>query len=208
MKENCNNCNTDKYIVNRKRMLCDDCNHMRIHGETKQETQNKQHQKWLEKAKIREKAKPTKPQKNYTIKQSTAKNTAQKAELSKLKFSISEEALLNGEYFCKGCGQSNGGLDRSHILSVKQRPDLELDPNNIDLLCRECHVNWESWNPFKMIKLFCFESYLSYIYKKDEETFFKIFCKMEDIIERKVNWDTPPFEKIEQIVKEYYKKLT
>ena len=208
MKENCKGCNTDQYIVNRTKMLCQCCNHFRIHGESIQETQRKQQQKWIDKAAQKPK-KPPKPTKIYVIKQSTSKTAKKNQELSELKFSISEKALLEGEYYCKGCGCSNGGLDRSHILSEKQRPDLSLVEENIDLLCRDCHMDWESWSIIRMVKLICFEKYLEYIYKMDEETFFKIFTKMEEVVDLPESiLDEKIFNKIVTIVKKYFKKFT
>lgn len=186
-------------------MLCQGCNHFRLHGETIQETQQKQNAKYIENAREKTKNRPISPPKIYTIKQSSSKNTTQKAKLSELKFSISEEALLNDEYYCKGCGHSNGGLDRSHILSVKQRPDLELDKDNIDLLCRTCHNHWESWDIFRMAALICFERYLKYIFSKDEETFFKIFIKMEEV---QFDEENKISTKIVNLVIQWYKKLT
>ena len=66
--------------------------------------------------------------------------------LKKIKDEITDLNLKNGTYYCRGCGTQSEHLDRSHILSVAQRQDLKFDKENIDLLCRYCHMKWESGN--------------------------------------------------------------
>ena len=60
--------------------------------------------------------------------------------LSELKNHITDKNLKNGTYYCRGCGIESEGLDRSHIIGIAQRPDLKLLKENIDLLCRYCHI--------------------------------------------------------------------
>lgn len=186
-KEQCNGCETDKYIVNRKRMLCDDCNHFRIHGETKQQTQIKQQQKYQEKYQAKQLNKPIvtkvyefKPKKNYVIKQSTKKEEVQKNLLSLVKKKIRKEAIDSDTYYCWGCGDGSQDLDCSHILSVKQRKDLELEQENMNLFCRDCHNAWESWDITKMQKLFTFQKDLLYIKEKDDRVYQKILIKIQE----------------------------
>jgi len=81
---------------------------------------------------------------------------------------------------CEGCGKPHSGLDYSHILSVGQRKDLELEKDNKNLLCRTCHQTWESWNVEKMFKLNCIYNNLEYIRAMDEQTFWKIYFKCID----------------------------
>lgn len=168
MKEFCKGCQSDQYIVNRTKMLCQRCNHFRLHKETPEETLIKQNQKYLE----RLKEKPYKPIKSVTKKQSRVNNL-----LSELKLDIRKQAQQEDMYYCWGCGKGGVDLDCSHILSVKQREDLELDRENINLFCRDCHNNWESWVYSRMSKLLTFEKDLEYIKRKDNTTYQRILLK-------------------------------
>lgn len=54
---------------------------------------------------------------------------------------------------CSGCGISFR-LEAHHILPFHVRPELELDPDNLITLCRDCHWNlghlrdWALYNPY------------------------------------------------------------
>lgn len=178
MKERCNECKKESYIVNRKRMLCDDCNHFRLHGETKQETLYKQNQKYQ--FKQQQKPLKSKPQKQNTIKNLSKKETLQKQHLSHLKQDIRKEAIDSDNYYCWGCGVGGQDLDCSHILSVGQRKDLELEKENINLFCRTCHEKWESWDIKKMLSLNTFVKDIEYVKEKDLQRFYKIESKLKE----------------------------
>jgi hypothetical protein len=122
--------------------------------------------------------KPPQPPKIYTIKQQSNKKAKINQELHKVKNEIELEALQNGEYYCKGCG-SGVECDKSHILSIKQFPEYELDKENIDLLCRLCHVDWESGDIGRMMNLHCFPRYMEYIKRKAPLKYNQIVSKME-----------------------------
>lgn len=197
----CSKCNQDKPIVNKKHNLCDDCNFMRLHnGQTKAEV-------YSERAKDKEpkvyrfKNTSSLKKKPKAIKQQTAKEKSRKEQLSQLKAEIEERAISNNEYYCWGCGKSGIPLDKSHILSVKQRKDLELDKDNINLFCRESHMDWESWDIVRMIKLLTFEKDLHYIQKKDKQTFNKILEAIEYWITHNdlLNTDQDLLEKAKRI---------
>lgn len=118
--KNCSKCNLDKPIVNNKYHLCNECNHYRLHNETTQQTLEKQ----FNKAQLKQQ---TKPKKKTTPTTQAKEETLIKQKLSQLKQDIETKALEEDTYHCKGCGCSYLGLDKSHILSVKQRKDLELE---------------------------------------------------------------------------------
>ena len=107
-----------------------------------------------------------------------------KLKLSTLKTEIEIEAQQDNHYYCWGCGLGTNGLDKSHILSVKQRKDLELEKANINLLCRKCHMNWESNDIEKMIVLHCFEKDLLYISKKDPRRYNQTVLMINDWLMR------------------------
>lgn len=180
----CTNCNTNKPIVNKRHNLCDDCNFMRLHdgkskAEVYSERQKNKQQDWtasLPKARLPI-AKINKP-----IKQQTRKQSIRSQQLAELKKSIEIKALQNDQYYCWGCGQAKGGLDKSHILSVGQRKDLELVKENINLFCRSCHILWESGDLIKMLPLLTFEKDFEFIKQNDSTTYNKLLDAIQYLI--------------------------
>jgi hypothetical protein len=166
----CSGCNKDYPIQNKKYNLCSDCVFAKNHeGKTRAEVYG---------AKIAQK-----PRKIYEFKRSapiqqTKREKRVKTKLSALKTGIELDAVQSEEYYCKGCGISYLGLDKSHILSVGQFKGLELDAENIDLLCRDCHNAWESGDIQRQGELLCFERYLLYTQKHSDEYFSKLIHKM------------------------------
>lgn len=147
--ELCSICN--KYpLVNKKYKLCNNCNYIRLHG-TKKIT------------------KPIRCLKK-NIKLVSLKQLSIRKSLSNLKTKIREDAIFSGSYYCKGCGKT-GQLDCSHIISIKHRPDLQLDYNNIQLLCRECHLKHESWNKESMMSLLCITETTEYLKEHDQQRY-------------------------------------
>lgn len=196
----CSKCHKDKPIVNKKYNLCDDCNYERLHrGQSKGEVYSARAALRLKK--VYQLKRSTKP-----IRQQTKGEQIIKGKLSTVKTNIELEAVQNDLYYCKGCGYSHPGLDKSHILSVKQRKDLELEKENIDLLCRECHMDWESWDILRMGNLNCFERYVEYISRMDNETYNKITTKIEEYM----LWEPAENETVRRfknILKIYYKTV-
>lgn len=177
----CSGCKKNLFIVNKKYNLCDDCNYFRLHKITKQEALVIQQRKYQEKYSKKQVTKVPIKTKIYTIKQSSSKDSSVKEKLGLLKKDIRLEAIQNDLHFCQGCGKGVG-LDCSHILSVKQRKDLELAKKNIDLLCRSCHESWESKNAIRLLKLDCLERYLEYIENEDREALVKLIIIIDDFL--------------------------
>ena len=147
----CSNCGKTGPLASAHYKLCPKCNQERL-------TANKP---------VKEKKKPATTYK--PIKQVTSKEAAFKKELNKVKAEIEEDAIHAGKYFCEGCGRGDGGLDKSHIISLRRRKDLGLIKRNIRLLCRSCHEKWESRDLSKMAELICFNDDLQYIKENDNE---------------------------------------
>jgi hypothetical protein len=173
----CSGCDKDTFIQNKTHNLCPDCVYKKNHnGKSKQEV-------YSERA-------AHKPQKIYTIKtksrpsQQSSKDRAVKQKLRALKDDISLSAQQNDEYYCVGCLGTCKNLDRSHLLSVGQYKEYELVRENIQLLCRTCHMIWESNNYAKMSKLHCFKSNLEIIKSLDLQAYHKLVSKFpEDFAE-------------------------
>lgn len=57
------------------------------------------------------------------------------------------EIWVERPHYCVKCGKHLGRDPRSfyfsHIKSKGSHPELRLDKNNIELLCRECHQKYE-----------------------------------------------------------------
>lgn len=176
----CSKCNQDKPIVNKKHNLCDDCNFMRLHdGKTKAEVYSERAQGKEKKVyTIKQSSSPIRSKK--PVKQQTEKEKSRKTQLSQIKNEIEEEAIFDNRYYCWGCGKSGVALDKSHILSVKQRKDLELDKENINLFCRECHETWESNLIHRMLGLDSFEKDLRYIMKMDKNRYNGLIHQLND----------------------------
>lgn len=112
----CSECGHDTVIVNRTRMLCDGCNYRRLHG-------------GMSRAEVaRKRRKP--------------RNRQKTGELD-----LFIEIWGSRPHYCVKCGKWLGNEPKpvffSHIKSKGARPDLRLDPNNIELLCEECHYKYE-----------------------------------------------------------------
>lgn len=182
MQKNCEICSKAKPIVNKKYGACDDCNYFRIHGVTKQEAMKGKQAEWMKKMQQkqiqRQLATPKKP--TAPIKQQTSKESSIKTKLACIKREIDLEEVQNGTYFCKGCGHSHVGLDKSHILSVGLYKHLELVKENMQLMCRKCHTIWESGTIEEKMELLCFAANLLIIQKYDIEAYNKLITKVEE----------------------------
>ena len=172
---------TSTRIENRTKWLCQEHNHLRRHGETIQNTNNRKQQEYLVRSREKQKNKvPTKVTKVYHIPNATKKESKTKDELSKLKLKIRQDATDNDRYYCWGCGNGGEGLDCSHILSVRERKDLECVEENINLFCRDCHNRWESNDIEQMFELLTFEKDLEFIRVNDTKMYTKIIYKLKE----------------------------
>lgn len=178
--ESCSKCLKSKPIENRSKWLCSDCNFERLHNGASRAQVYKERVSERVEAKVPRTIKA----KYKPIKQQTSNEAETKKKLHELKTSIEQKAIDQGVYYCWGCGKGGVALDKSHILSVKQRKDLELDEMNINLFCRDCHMNWESSVIEKMIVLVTFESDLLYIQKHDSKRYNKILLLIEEYSEK------------------------
>lgn len=194
MTNHCSHSNCTRPIQNKKYLLCSEHMYEKTHGRSRAEV-------YAERA-------ASKPKKVYKVKtyappkQQTKKQANVATALGQLKHSIEMEAVLNDMYYCWGCGHSHPGLDKSHILSVGQFKYLELDKDNINLFCRECHMIWEGGVIEKQARLLSFEKDLEYIRENSSEYFSKFLTKMLDYMKFADETAEIP-KKIEKILKKY-----
>lgn len=193
------NCSKEQ-IVNVKYNLCENCNSIRITGkslferrsESAKKFQGKQISNVTKEKKdrglfVRSIVTPVSVKVFKPIKQQTAKEAGIKTKLSALKNDIRLDAVQNNEYFCKGCG-CTGSLDCSHILSVGKFKHLELVKENIQLLCRVCHLLWESGAIDQQMNLNCFNDNLAFIATQDQESYQKFKTRIDSYTSIKLNF--------------------
>ena len=118
-KKICSKCGREKYIVNKTKCLCDECNYKRLHnGLTR-----------FEIARLRQQVKPPKKKKPT-------------GELELFK-----EIWAERPHICTKCGKPLGATLKpiffSHIKSKGAYPELRLMKTNIELVCAECHQIYE-----------------------------------------------------------------
>jgi hypothetical protein len=200
----CDNCGKDLPIINKKYNLCTNCNSIRLTGKSLQERQVESSSKYRQKYVTNFCKKVTRetdeldlsiplPKKSFKVKvniksvrkftpirQQTKKEAVVKSHLSIMKRDIELEAVQNNEYYCKGCGKSHVGLDKSHILSVGQFKQYELIKANIQLMCRGCHRIWESGTIEEQVGLLCFIDNLQFIYTLEPLVFQKFITRIEE----------------------------
>lgn len=119
--------------------------------------------------------------KKTPVKKQTSKEKTVKNKLSALKKEIELEAIQNNEYYCTGCGKTQAGLDKSHILPVGTHKHLEVVKENIQLMCRSCHIIWES-APLKLkLDLLCFKNNINLIKKLDYSKYLFIVNEIDNL---------------------------
>jgi 5-methylcytosine-specific restriction endonuclease McrA len=82
------------------------------------------------------------------------------------------------DYSCRGCGASNVALDFSHTVARSQAPQLICDPNNIELMCRGCHLIWENGEINNKATLHNFRDMASYMRSKAYPLYVKLMLKL------------------------------
>lgn len=113
----CKICHKEKYIANKTKFLCDDCNFKRLH-----KGMSKFQWKLMKGNSKKVKRKPT-------------------GELEMFKDIWSERP-----HICVKCGKYLAEMNVryfSHIKSKGAFPELRLDKNNIEILCVDCHYKYE-----------------------------------------------------------------
>lgn len=157
----CLGCSKNSYITNKKYVLCDSCNYKRLHeGKTRIEVYG---------------LKPKKDKKTNFVNKISAKQVELNKKLSSIKKEIEFESFQKYGYLkCEGCGHLSDHMDKSHLVSIAQNKSLECIKENIQLLCRECHMKWESRDINTMMSLKCFDSNMKIIKRLDEIAYNKI----------------------------------
>lgn len=168
----CSRCGNERFIVNARYNVCDDCNYFRLHGETKFDVAFR---------KQAERRSKQKEKTTHKIPFQSVKGRKLDKELSEIKQAVRQKAFDEDRYYCKGCGKAVG-LDCSHRVAISQSSEMKTDEGNLSLLCRVCHENWESSEIKRMIKLRCFLDDMRYLYHNHQIKFQKILFKLLDYV--------------------------
>lgn len=115
----CKKCGKYRFIVNRTKCLCDDCNYRRLH-------------QGMSRAEVRaEKSKAKKPK----MRRATGE------------LALFKEIWAERPHICTHCGkrllEPLKPIYFSHIKSKGAHPELRLEKSNIELTCEECHQKYE-----------------------------------------------------------------
>ena len=179
----CDDCNYEWIQAKSKRVVCcPNCEHIEKHGESifamKKRKQKEQAEKWQKRAQEKRKANP--PAQRARIEQLSAKGKIKARQVAQMKREVKMDAA-EGEYVqCRGCDRHFQTIDASHKVPLSQSLALAANPENITLLCRDCHNKWEHGTVPKMIELKCFVDDMHYLFDMDPERFWKIFHRCLD----------------------------
>lgn len=199
----CSACGLNKPIQNKKYNLCSDCVFKKSHGgKSRQEVYNERATERQTTIDSRMRALYAPSHHKYKPpRQQRPEERVIKQKLSEIKTEIEMEAIHNDQYFCWGCGISHPGLDKSHILSVGKYKRLELDPDNMNLFCRDCHVNWESGVIERILSLNSLEKDLQYIQTQDMGAYGVIINKIHHFLRWNQHTESQLVRKAEKILK-------
>jgi len=175
---------------------CPNCEHIKKHGESifaeKNRKQNEQRMKWQKKAIDKQRLKPPQPRPKIAAMSEKGKIAARK--VSEMKAEAKTEAADGNYVQCKGCKRHFQTIDASHKVPLSQSLALAANPENITLLCRDCHLKWENGTVPKLIELDCFVDDMRYLFDADPERFWKIFYRCLD------EYGKSPTPKLERII--------
>jgi len=167
----CQTCNYQYQPAPSKRLkTCPNCAHAAKYGETIFE------KKWREHAQ-KQKATPTK---RYVIPSRSVKGKKKEAEIQAAKSKLKSEARDGAFTECDGCGKHFKRVDGSHKVPVSQSGKLAAVPENIRLLCRDCHNAWENGTVPELINLRCFLEDMEYLAVYDWKRFCNVYRRIRD----------------------------
>ena len=177
----CPDCNYQWIPAKSKRLVvCPNCDHLERTGESLVAMKKRKARESAAASAARSAAKMKKAVPKELAKFSK-KGKAQATQVTAMKARVKEGAA-DGDSFvrCEGCYRYFKGLDASHKVSLARSAELAASAENIRLLCRECHMKWESSVVTEMIELRCFEEDMEYLLDFDPERFWKIFHRLLD----------------------------
>jgi hypothetical protein len=124
---------------------CENCRSVERTGLTLREVAAKKQREYAEKQRAKQSA-------TGGLKRVSKKQVKKDAQIKTAKMAVLAAAQESDQVFCGGCGTTNG-LTFSHNVGVAQSKDLADKPDNIDLMCMECHAHWESNICHRLLRL-------------------------------------------------------
>jgi 5-methylcytosine-specific restriction endonuclease McrA len=131
-----------------------------------------------ERAKERQKAKSVTPSVTAKINKMSEKGAKKQKEIRAAKIKVMDAAKGNGVLGCVNCGSPD--YQNSHIVPISVNMKLASDPNNISLLCGNCHFLWENGTIDKVIEMSNFLDDARYLHDNDYRRFSWLFAKVLD----------------------------
>ena len=161
------------YIVNRKHMLCNRCNYLRLNGsDALEKKQNK----------ITQSLKRVKNIKKISLKSPKQKSIDE--EYKRVCLELIEDARVQDTYYCSGCGNPNN-LSSSHIVRRSWDSKYTAVKENITFHClvradgtEGCHNRWETAS--KMTELLDFDKNMTFIRKVDPVIYWQLIGRIRE----------------------------
>lgn len=180
--EKCNICNHEWIpSASKRKGRCPNCEHIERHGITLFESERRKRQETADKMRERSIQKQKdKPVVQHKINKVSKKQAVRNQKLKKVKDELKTDGL-DGEFVeCEGCGNYFDTIDASHTVGIPHNQGLILVKANMRRYCRQCHMDWESGLPEKLILLKCFMEDMEFLYHNHEEKFWKLYYKFAD----------------------------
>jgi 5-methylcytosine-specific restriction endonuclease McrA len=160
---------------------CPNCEHIARKGISIEGARAKKAKEYQQKMRERQAAKQPKPKTGYKIPKLSESGKKRLSSFEAMAAKIKKQIFDGkGHAECEGCAQYFASLDSSHKVPRSQSLALYDNPENIRLLCRDCHNKWEHGAVLQMIELRCFDQDMKYLFENDVERFWKIFFRMLD----------------------------
>lgn len=201
MTTTCPTCKEPIRIAPSKRVqVCKNCLSIARTGKSIKEIAREKHREWSERSRLKSRAKQDlKPKKNYVIPARSAKGAKRESEVKATKQKLKQEAKQDGWIECQGCGKFVKQIDGSHKIPLSRSIALASEKENIRLLCGECHPIWEHLRLPEAVDLACFLEDMLYVFRVDNDRFWRLFKKMLDFHEKM------PTAKVGRAIKEIEK---
>lgn len=71
-------------------------------------------------------------------------HTPKRAALERAYRKVKEQIMSDRPHCCAGCGTYSGRITFSHRIPRSRNIQLLVDPDNIDLMCTDCHEKVET----------------------------------------------------------------
>ena len=182
----CPACSFPIQVAPSKRIqTCKNCKSIARTGFSLQEIAAQKQKEWKERSRLKAKTKQDlKAKSDYRIPARSAKGKQQAKEVEATKIKLKQAAKQDGFTECQGCGKFVKQIEGSHKIPLSRSIALASEEENIRLLCGECHPLWEHLDLPDVVDLNCFLEDMLYIFRVDNDRFWRLFQKILDFHEK------------------------